>query len=57
MTYLVPIGFAVTVPAQAVTHRLHWQTTLVAFGFAAALTVFTRWFWRVGLRRYSGASA
>jgi ABC-2 type transport system permease protein len=57
MTYLVPIGFAVTVPAQAVTHRLHWQTMLVAFGFAAVLAVFTRWFWRVGLRRYSGASA
>jgi ABC-2 type transport system permease protein len=57
MTYLVPIGFAVTVPAQAVTHRLEWQTAVVALVFAAALVVFARWFWRVGLRRYSGASA
>jgi ABC-2 type transport system permease protein len=57
MTYLVPIGFAVTVPAQALTARLHWPTVLVALGFGAALTVFTRWFWRFGLRRYSGASA
>ncbi|MDX6442437.1 MAG: viologen exporter family transport system permease protein, partial [Gaiellaceae bacterium] len=57
MTYLVPIGFAVTVPAQAMTGRLHWNTVVVALCFAAALTVFTRWFWRFGLRRYSGASA
>jgi ABC-2 type transport system permease protein len=57
MTYLVPIGFAVTVPAQAITHRLHWGTVVVAVLFALALTVFTRWFWRFGLRRYSGASA
>lgn len=57
MTYLVPIGFAVTVPAQALTNRLHWTTVVVAICFAAALTAFTRWFWRFGLRRYSGASA
>jgi ABC-2 type transport system permease protein len=57
MTYLVPIGFAVTVPAQALTNRLHWTTVLIAICFGAALTAFTRWFWRFGLRRYSGASA
>jgi ABC-2 type transport system permease protein len=57
MTYLVPIGFAVTVPAQALTSRLHWGTVGIAIGFAAALAAFTRWFWRVGLRHYSGASA
>ena len=57
MTYLVPIGFAVTVPAQAVTHRLHWHTAGVAVVFAVALAAFTRWFWRLGLKRYSGASA
>jgi ABC-2 type transport system permease protein len=57
MTYLVPIGFAVTVPAQAMTHRLHWGTVLVAVGFAAAAFLVARRFWRFGLRRYSGASA
>jgi ABC-2 type transport system permease protein len=57
MTYLVPIGFAVTVPAQAITGRLHWSTVVIALCFAVALTLFTRWFWRFGLRRYSGASA
>jgi ABC-2 type transport system permease protein len=57
MTYLVPIGFAVTVPAEAVTSRLAWQTLVTAVIFAAALFAFARWFWRFGLRRYSGASA
>ncbi|MCW2975541.1 MAG: hypothetical protein JWM06_822 [Actinomycetia bacterium] len=57
MTYLVPIGFAVTVPAQALTNRLHWTTVVVAVCFGGALTAFTRWFWQFGLRRYSGASA
>jgi ABC-2 type transport system permease protein len=57
LTYLVPIGFAVTVPAEAVTSRLEWTTVVIALAFAVALFGFTRWFWRFGLRRYSGASA
>jgi ABC-2 type transport system permease protein len=57
LTYLVPIGFAITVPAEAVTSRLGWTTVVIALGFAAGLFTFTRWFWTFGLRRYSGASA
>ena len=37
MTYLVPVGFAVTVPAQALTNRLHLGTVGIALGFALAL--------------------
>jgi ABC-2 type transport system permease protein len=57
LTFLVPIAFAVTVPAQALTSRLTPDTLALATGFAAALLVATRWFWRIGTRRYSGASA
>jgi ABC-2 type transport system permease protein len=57
VTFLVPIGFAVTVPAQALTSRLHGGTLALSAGFAVVLFAFTRWFWRFGLRRYSGASA
>ena len=57
VTFLVPIGFAVTVPAEAVTSRLHWPTLVLALAFGCALFAFTRWFWRFGLRHYSGASA
>ena len=57
LTWLVPIGFAITVPAEAVTSRLEWTTPVLALGFAAVLFAATRWFWHFGLRRYSGASA
>ena len=57
VTFLVPVAFAVTVPAEALTSRLHWTTLAGAAAFAVALFAFTRWFWRFGLRRYSGASA
>jgi ABC-2 type transport system permease protein len=57
ITFLVPIAFAVTVPAEAVTSRLEWQTLALAGAFAVVLFAFTRWFWRFGLRNYTGASA
>ncbi|MBA2717813.1 MAG: ABC-2 family transporter protein [Chloroflexi bacterium] len=57
LTFLVPIGFAVTVPAEALTSRLTVETLALAAAFAAVLFLVTRWFWRFGLRHYSGASA
>ncbi len=57
LTFLVPVAFAVTIPAQALTGRLTLPTVLLAAGLAVFLLVFARWFWRIGLRRYSGASA
>jgi len=57
LTFLVPVAFAVTVPAEALTGRLTWQTGLGAVGLAVALLVVSRLFWRIGLRNYSGASA
>ncbi len=57
VTFLVPIAFAVTVPAEALTSRLEWETLLLSLGFAGVLLAFTRWFWSFGLRHYSGASA
>jgi len=57
VTFLVPIAFAVTVPAEALTSRLDWTTLLFAMLFGAALFVASRWFFRYGLSRYSGASA
>ena len=57
VTFLVPIAFAITVPAEGVTSRLEWETVALALGFCAALFAFTRWWWRFGLRHYTGASA
>ena len=57
LTFLIPIGFAVTVPSEALTGRLSAQTLLLAIGFVCLLFVLTRLVWRFGVRNYSGASA
>ena len=57
LTFVVPVAFATTVPAQALTGRLTGQTLLGAVALAAALLVGSRLFWRFGIRYYSGASA
>ena len=57
LTFLVPLAFAITVPSEAVTGRLTWQAVAVAGATTVGMIVFSRWFWRRGLRRYDGASA
>jgi ABC-2 type transport system permease protein len=57
LTFLVPVAFATTVPAEALAGRLTAQSLLGAVALAAVLLVGSRWFWRIGIRHYSGASA
>jgi ABC-2 type transport system permease protein len=56
-TALVPLAFAVTLPAEALTGRAGWLALGGAALFTTVLVAFTRWFWRVGVRNYAGASA
>jgi ABC-2 type transport system permease protein len=57
LTFLIPVGFAITVPAEGLVGRLNWPTLLGAVALAVALPLVARWFWTVGVRHYSGASA
>lgn len=57
LTFVIPVAFAITVPAQSLTGRLDWQTTLLALGLAALFAVGSRRFWKFGLTHYTGASA
>jgi ABC-2 type transport system permease protein len=57
LSAVVPIGFAVTAPSEALTGRLSGGTLLAAAVIAVAWLGLARWFWLVGVRRYSGASA
>ena len=57
LTFLVPVAFAITVPAQALAGRVTWRVLLGAAAFAAALFTAARVFWRLGIRHYSGASS
>jgi ABC-2 type transport system permease protein len=57
LTFLVPVAFAVTVPAEALTNRLTPLTLLGALGLAVLLMALARFIWRLGVSSYSGASA
>ncbi len=57
LTFLIPVAFATTIPAEALTGRLTQSSTLEAMALAVALLLLSRLVWRAGLRRYSGASA
>lgn len=57
LTFIVPVAFAVTVPAEDVTGRLTGATLLETLAVTALLLALSRWFWRFGLKRYSGASS
>jgi ABC-2 type transport system permease protein len=57
LTFVVPVAFATTVPAEALAGRLTAETLAGAVGLGALLLALSRWFWRFGVRHYSGASA
>ena len=57
LTFIVPVAFATTIPAEALTGRLSGWTLAGAAGLAVLLFIIARLVWKLGLRRYSGASA
>lgn len=57
LTYLVPIGFAITVPSESLTGRLTWERGLITVGFLVVAFGLTRLLWKAGTRRYAGASS
>jgi ABC-2 type transport system permease protein len=57
LTFVVPIAFAVTIPAEALTGRLEPTALAGAALFTVIAFLGARAFWRFGLRAYSGASA
>jgi ABC-2 type transport system permease protein len=57
LTLVVPVGFAVTVPAEALAGRIHATDLVWGTAIALASLVLSRLFWLRGLRHYAGASA
>lgn len=57
LTFLVPIAFAVTVPAEAAMGRATRSSLLGAGALVVVIFIAARAFWRYGVRSYSGASA
>ncbi len=57
LTMLVPVAFAVTVPAEAIAGKLTTETLSFAVLLALGLAFVSRKFWQFGVRFYAGASA
>jgi len=57
LTFVVPVAFATTVPAQVLSGQVPITVFLAALAVASALLAVSRFVWLRGLRRYSGASA
>lgn len=57
LTYVIPVAFIITVPAQALAGRLAPITLVAALVVATAMLTLSSAFWRFGLKHYTGASA
>ena len=57
LTFIVPIAFAVTVPAEAITNRLTTDTMILTVVLTISLLIISRWFFKYGLKNYSSASS
>ena len=57
LSTIVPLGLAVSAPAQAITSRLTWTTVATVCVVMIAFVALSRALWKKGLRTYTGASA
>ncbi len=57
LTFIVPLAFAITIPAEALSGRNSSVVILGAALFTGLLLAVTRVLWMANMRRYSGASA
>jgi ABC-2 type transport system permease protein len=57
LTYVIPVAFIITTPAETLSGRTGWGTLLVATAVSACSLLLSSRFWRFGLRHYTGASA
>ena len=57
LTFVVPLAFAITVPAQSLTSRLTGGMLVLTLIVTGIMLLITRVAWQHGVRNYSGASA
>lgn len=57
LTYLIPVAFVTTVPAEVITGRLHFPTVIQAGVLATLLFFGASALWRFALRHYTSASS
>lgn len=54
-TVIIPLGLVTTIPSEFLLGSVtSWKTSLYFFAFTVTLIVFSRWFFKRSLQRYSG---
>ena len=53
---LLPVVFITVVPTEVILGRINWLLILTSFLITAVFAVISRKIWRLGLKRYTGAS-
>lgn len=56
-TFIVPVAFLTTIPAEALLNRSEWSWLVGGGGLAIALLAVSHFFWRFALRFYTSASS
>ena len=56
-TFIIPIGFITTVPAEAILNRVSSGTSIISFLIASLLFIVSNRFWRFALKFYTSASS
>ncbi len=57
LVVIVPIAVAVTIPAEVLIGTISLPVLIAGLLFSCAMFAFSCWFWRFGIRSYTGASA
>jgi ABC-2 type transport system permease protein len=57
LTYVVPVGIMMTIPAKALFGLLSWPSIVFAFALGAIFFLLSLRFWRYALGKYSSASS
>lgn len=57
LTFVIPAGFAVSLPAESILGEASWLQVSIACAYTALSLILTRLLWKFALRHYSGASA
>lgn len=57
LTYILPIAFAVFIPAQTLTNKVGWYYALFAVALAGLFLFLAHLAWKAGLSRYTSASS
>jgi ABC-2 type transport system permease protein len=57
LTYIIPVAFIITIPAQALAGRMQDSFLFISLIVACVTFLLSSAFWRFGLKHYTGASA